>query len=52
MRRLLFVLELFLALESLDESLLREILRVVDIAHHAVDLEKDSPHIVGDKPIL
>jgi hypothetical protein len=48
----LLVLELFLPLQSFDESLLREILGVRYVSYDAVDLEKDPPQIVGNKPVL
>jgi hypothetical protein len=51
-RGFLLVLELFLPLQGFDESLLREILGVRNISYDAVDLEKDPPQIVGNKPVL
>ena len=43
MRGLLFVLELVLMLEGLDEDFLREILSVGHIPDHPVDLHEDPP---------
>ena len=51
-RRFLFVLELFLMLEGLDEGLLRQILGVRDISHDAIDLHEDPPQVIGNKAIL
>ncbi len=52
MRRFLPVFELILTLQGLDESFLREILSIVDIADHAVDLQEDSAQVFGEKAIL
>ncbi len=51
-RRLLFVLELLLPLQRLDEGFLGEILGVGHVAHDAVNLHEDAPQIVGDKTVL
>ena len=48
----LLVLELILPLQGFDESFLREVLGVRYISYDAVDLEKDPPKIIGDKPVL
>ena len=47
-----FVLELLLTLQGLDEGLLREILRVVDIADHTVNLPENAPQILRDEALL
>ena len=52
MRRLLIVLELVLALESLDEGFLRQILGVGGIANNSVDLDEDAAKVIGDKAVL
>src|SRR5258705_9519730 len=51
-RRLQFVFELILPLKSLNEGLLRKILRVGYIADDTVDLDEDTAKKVGNKPIL
>src|SRR5579863_4329904 len=51
-RRLLLVFQLLLPLQRFDEGLLRQILCVGNVAYDAVDLDKDPPQIVGDKPVL
>ncbi len=49
---LLFVFELFLMLERLDEGLLGEILSVGDISHNPVDLDENPAQVLGNEPIL
>ena len=51
-RRLLFVLELVLALQRFDEGFLRQILRVGHIAHNAVNLHENPAQVLGDKAVL
>jgi hypothetical protein len=51
-RRFLLVLELLLPLQSFDERLLCQILRIGHIPHNAVDLDKNPAEMIGDKPIL
>jgi hypothetical protein len=41
-----------LALQSFDESFLREILRVMYVPDHTINLEEDAPHVLGDKTLL
>src|SRR5207237_934990 len=51
-RCLLGVFELFLPLQGFDEGFLREVLRVMDVAHHAINLQENAPHVLGDKTLL
>jgi len=48
----LLILELLLALEGLDEGLLGKVLSIRDIPYNSVYLDKDPPHVVGDKAVL
>ena len=45
----LLILQLILTLESFDESLLREVLRVVYIADDAINLEKNATEMLGNE---
>ena len=49
---LMLIFELLLMLQRLDESLLRQVLRIWDIAYNSVDLNEDPPHVLGNKAIL
>ena len=52
MRGFQFVFELFLPLQSFDERFLRQILRVMHVAHNAIDLAENAPQIVVDEALL
>ena len=47
-----FVFELLLPLQGFDESFLRQILRVMDVAHHVVNLAENTPQILGDEALV
>jgi hypothetical protein len=51
-RGLQLVFELLLPLQGFDESFLRQVLRVVDVAHHVVNLPENPSHIVRDETVL
>ena len=51
-RRLLFVFDLILPLQGFNESFLGKILRIMHIAHNAVNLAEDPLHVLGDEPLL
>jgi len=43
---------LILALEGLDEGLLGEILGIRDVPDDAVNLDEDTPQVLGNKSVL
>ena len=47
-----FVFELLLTLQSFDESFLGQILRVMNVSDHAVNLQENAPQIFGDEALL
>ncbi len=49
---LLQILDLILPLERFDESFLRKILSIIDIADNPVDQQEDPAQVLGDKPRL
>ena len=49
MRRLLRILQLVLALQRFDESLLSEILSIRDVIDNSVNQQENPPQIVGNK---
>src|SRR5690349_491567 len=51
-RCLLFVLELVLVLERLNEGLLSKVLGIRDVPDDAIDLEENPPQMSGNKLIL
>ena len=51
-RCLLLVLELLLPLQCFDEGFLCEILSVRHIPDNPVNLNENTPQIVGNKPVL
>ena len=52
MGRFLFVFQLFLMLQGLNEGLLGKVLGVGDVLHEAVDLHEDPTEVLGNKAVL